>query len=281
MNLFSDLIPLLIAIIFWGSYLVPMKKVKEYDPYFFQFLFCSAVLISSIVFSFFFAEFVLSPFAILSGFLFAVGNVFSLAAVKESGMSRAFPIWVGVGISVVFLFGVFFLSESFASLLFAIIALVLVIAGVFLVSSTNDQKKESSTKGILFAVCAGILFGSYLVPFKLANMELLSFLFPMSIGIFVGSLVIFLYKRPQIDATILVSGSFSGFLWNIGNVANFSVVSNFGLALGSSLTQICLFIGFLWGLFYFKEVKDSGKIISIIFGSILLFAGAILLAFSK
>src|SRR3989338_4816815 len=144
MDLISDLFPLLIAIIFWGSYLVPMKKIESYDPFYFQFLFCTSVFVSSIIFSFFFSKFILSPFAILSGFLFAVGNVFSLAAVKELGISRAFPVWVGVGISVVFLFGVFFLFESFTSLFFAIIALVLLIVGVFLVSSTKDPKKEST-----------------------------------------------------------------------------------------------------------------------------------------
>ncbi len=280
MDLISGLFPLFIAIIFWGSYLVPMKRIKNYDPFCFQFLFCSAVFISSVVFSIVSNSVVFSYFGVLSGVLFSIGNALSLAAVKDSGISKTFPIWAGVSIIVVFLWGTLFFLEPFTSFPLAVIALVLLIIGIFLISSTS-RSKLATKKGLILAIATGLFFGSYFVPFKLGNFGHFQFLFSMATGIFIGSLIIFLYKKSKIDTNMIFPGFISGLLWNVANIANFSVVITFGLALGSSLTQLCLFIGILWGIFYFKEVKDRHKTISIIFGSILLFAGAILLAFSK
>ena len=275
------LIAALIAAICWGSYFVPMKKVKQYDPFYFQALMCVAIFISSAAVSLYYNSFSLSYYGIISGAIWAVGNMLSAFAVKEAGLTKAVPIWVAFATTGAFLSGVFFFNESFNSILMSVAGLILIMAGVFVVSSTNEEKIPSNFKGIVLAVISGMIFGVYLIPLKLANVEPTTFLFPMSVGALITGLLIYLLKRSPIDKSIILPGFLSGLVWNVANFASFFVVANLGLALGFPLTQIAIFISVSWGLFYFKEITGKNSVRKLVVGAVVLFIGAIVLALAK
>lgn len=64
-------------------------------------------------------------------------------------------------------------------------------------------------------------------------------------------------------------GCFSGLLWSIGNIGNILAVTNLGQAIGVSLGQAAMIVSGLWGIFFYKEIVESQKIM-LWFGSALI-----------
>jgi len=263
-----------------GSYLVPMKRVRDYDPFYFQAVMCITAFVTSVIFSLARGTFVFSPWAFLSGVLWSCGNILSVLAVGRTGLARAAPVWMGAVIIVSFLWGTLFFGEELSSLPAGIVGIIALILGIVLVSSTIEKGPSSSFRGIALALAAGAVFGSYLVPFNLSGLEPPDFLFPMSTGILAGGLIIGLIKRPKIDAKIVLPGAFSGLIWNIANFASFYTILILGMSVGYPLTQLALFVSVLWGLLCFHEIEGRRKIILLVAGGVVLFAGAVLLGLS-
>ena len=264
----------------WGSYLVPMKRIREYDPFYFQAIMCTAIFASSAIIAFLCNAFVFSYLGILSGILWSSGNILSVLAVKNSGLSRSAPVWMGTGIFISFIWGLLFFKETLASIPIGLTGIFLLIAGISLVASTGENKGFSNLRGINLAISAGLIFGCYLVPLKLSKLQPFEFLFPMSLGILIGGLAIYFTKRPKIDKRIILPGTFSGLIWNIANFTSFFAVLNLGISVGFPLTQMALFISVLWGLLYFHEIRSRNKVIRLSIGAVVLFTGAILLGLS-
>lgn len=280
MSILVGFVSAIISILGWGSYFVPMKKIREYDPFYFQALMCITIFTSSLIISFLYNSFIFSYLGMLSGILWSLGNVLSIFAVRNSGLSKSTPVWAGLGIFTSFIWGVFFFKESLTSILLGVLGISLIIVGISFISFTTEDRKSSNIKGIVFASIAGLVFGSYLVPLKLSGLQPNMFLFPMSLGILIGGVSIYLFKGSKIDKGIILSGVFSGVAWNIANFASFFAVLNLGIAIGFPLTQMALFVSVLWGVFYFKEIRGKTKVIRLIFWSIILFFGAVLLTLS-
>ena len=274
------MISVLIAVICWGSYLVPMKRIQKYDPYFFQFVMCQSIFISSILISFFTKNLVFSYFGIISGILWATGNLFSIFAVQNSGLSKAAPIWMGTAIFMSFIWGLIFFKEILSPST-ALVGIVILITGIFIISSITESKEKSNFKEAFLSMVSGIFFGSQLVPLKMSGLEPMKFLFSMSMGILFAGTIIYLVKRKAFEIKVITPGIISGFLWNIANLASFFAVFNLGISVGYPLTQMALFVSVLWGILYFKEISEKRKVVRLTYGSIILFVGSLLLAFSR
>ena len=270
----------IISMFGWGSYFVPVKKIGKYNSFYFQFLMCISIFLSSVIISFLYDSFVFSYLGILSGILWSIGNISSALAVKKSGLSKSAPVWMGIGVFISFLWGILFFKESLNYLTIGVIGIILLISGIILISSIINGNKKYNIKGIVLAIIAGLIFGSYLVLLKISALEPIKFLFSMSLGILIGGFIIYFIKRPKIKKKVIIPGLFSGVIWNIANFASLFVVLNLGIAIGFPLTQTALFISILWGVIYFKEIKEKEKINRLIFSAIILFMGAILMGFS-
>lgn len=267
----------LFAVIFlWGTYVVPFKKMRA-DASYTQFLMCSGILIIAILVSFLFGfSFNISVFGLVSGFMWAIGNLFSLLAIKEIGISRAFPIWIS-NILVAYAWGVLLFSEITGfGIIIGIVGTLLVFTGSVFITRTKKPKEASLTKGVIFALLTGVLFGTYMVPFKLSGINPGNFYFQISVGIFITSLVIFLLKRKVPQDMQFKNGLLSGILWGIANLFGLYLIIFFGIAKTGPLTQTCVIVGTLWGLFYFKEFKERGKMFRIIMSTLIILAGALL-----
>lgn len=271
----------IISMLGWGSQFVPMKKIKEYNPFFYQLVMCIGILLFGIAVTIFTQEFSISFLAIISGIIWATGSVFAIFAIKNSRLAIAVPVWMSVVIFSSFIWGIFFFREPVQSIILGLSGIIFLIVGIILISRTGQDKQNSNAKGIVFAFIAGLFFGSYIVPYKLSGLPPLSFLFPMSIGVFIGGVIPFFIARPKIDKRIFLPAIISGVLWNIASVSSFFAVGILGIAIGFPLTQMALFVSVLWGLFYFHEIKGRDNLIKVFVSSIILFIGAIFLSFSK
>ncbi len=281
MPLFVGYIAAIACMLGWGSYFVPMKRVKNYDPIYYQTVMCVGIFLLSIVLTFFTRQFTFSYWAILSGILWASGNVLSILAIKRSHLAIAAPVWMGVAIFISFLWGVFFFRETIHFMFLSVTGIILLIVGIIAISQVGNERGSSDIKGIMFAALAGLLFGSYLVPFKLVNVSALTFSFSMSLGIIITGVVLFFLTKPKINMAIVLPGMASGIIWNIANIISFFAVGILGIAIGFPLTQMALFVSVLWGVLYFHEIKGRPKIIQLFITAIILFAGALSLSFSK
>ncbi len=275
------IISALIAALAWGSYIVPMKKIKQPKIFSFQALMCSGVfLLSLILVPILKYSFNFNFFAMFSGFFWAIGNVLSLIAVRESGLSRAMPIWVAGVVLIPFLVGISYFHESVKSLILGLIGSIFIAIGASIVAISSRDKKRGNIKGILFAVMAGLFFSVYIVLIKLNNLIANESFFPISLGILICGWIIFAIKPSKIQRNTILNSLIGGSIWNIGNLASLFAIMYIGLA-GFPLTQLAVLVGTVWGLFYFKEVKEKNKIVKIIVGAIVLILGAVFLSFAK
>ena len=269
-----------ISVVGWGSYLVPMKKLQNYDTFYFQALMATGIMLSSLVIVLIVGEFRLSLLGLLCGFLWKTGNAISLVAVKKDGISMAVPVWTSTSIVTSFLWGLFFFKENFSSLLLGVLGISLLVVGTNVVSLTGSNREKSKT-GVLLALPAGVFFGSYLVPMKISGLEPNQFLFSMALGIFVTGWSFFLAKGAKLSRSALLNGLGSGVVWNVSNFSSLYAIALLGLSIGLPLTQNSLLVAVLWGLFYFKEVKRKRGKAQVLVGALVMIVGTFLLGFSK
>lgn len=284
MNGVIGLIGALVAAIFFGSQFATFKIAKK-KPSSAQYQLMTAfgiILLSTILVPILKLSYVINIAGIAGGFFWATGNFFATKAVEKSGLSRTLPIWSGCIIIIAFVIGLFAFSEIIRNTYMATFGALTIILGIFFVSKGYEETKEKSDKrGVIFAVLAGTFFSFPLVPMKISNLTSTEFFFPMSIGILITAIVIFLLHRERINNVAILNGLAGGAIWNIGNLGAIFAVTSLGLAVGYPLTQMAAVVAVLWGIFVFKEIRESKKKAYVLLGAIMVILGAVLLASSK
>lgn len=138
-------------------------------------------------------------------------------------------------------------------------------------------------KGIALALAAGILM-AFFYRFIAASMDLENFISPeigkmtsytavfiFSAGILLSNLIFntFMIRRPFVGKptsyTIYFKGSFKthligilgGMIWGLGNSLNLIAASKAGPAISYGLGQGATLVAALWGVFVWKEFRDS------------------------
>jgi glucose uptake protein len=267
---------LLGSIILWGSYLVPVKKMKA-DVRYSQFVICSGIMITTFLLSLFMGfGMEVTWFGLASGMMWGLGNFFSLLAIERIGISRAFPLWIS-SVLVAYAWGVLLFSEiTGVGIATGLLGALMVMIGSVVITKTGKQNEKLILTGVLFAFITAFLFGTQFVPYKLSGISPGDYLFQMSLGIFVASLAIFLTKIKVPKDRQLKEGVLGGILWSAANFLGIYVVDFFGIAKSSPLTQSCVIIGVLWGLFYFREFDGRKAALRIIMGTLVILAGVLL-----
>ena len=284
----------LLAIVIFGSYMVPLKKWSSYSSWAFLSMMTTGALICSLVIAFITGTFNMNPMGLLCGLLWVAGGAFSFWAVQaESDLAGAGVRAMGVSILASFLSGVLLFGES-SNFAFSIPAIICFLVGL--------SRLTPSTGGSVFknwrSFLGGFVFGTYLIPFKLATangLQLtdLEFMCPLTIGIFIGSQVlvgILTLKRkksfgfPLVPSVICVG---TGALWVIGMhgcfwaIAPIAAGGSLGYAVGYPLTQLNLLVNLCWGVFIFGEYKTAKERIKLLLATFIILAGAVLLTLSK
>ena len=234
--------------------------------------------------------------AVLGGCLWAVANTLTVYAIRDVGLSIAFPLWNTNGV-IGMLWGVLFFGElrsARRARQITVVAgvLVLFVAALLIADASAAQApRRDVVRGIVAALAAGVLWGTMYIPYRkayLTGMNPLSFLTFFTIGEVVTMSALALGESGGIvplwhALTAARSALFwlllGGFVWVLGDIAQQYAVKYVGISRGIPLSNTNQLWGLLWGVLVFGELHRASVTVRlmVIGGSVLmvLAAGAI------
>jgi len=239
--------------------------------------------------------------AILAGCLWAVANTMTIFAIRDVGLSIAFPLWNSNSLLGI-LWGFLFFNElrqagwkRWAGVLGG--GVILCVGGALLAiasSSGEPGTAAHSMRGVWAALGAGILWGTMYIPYRkayLTGMNPVSFVTFFTIGEvgMMGTLAVS-YEglgpllRQLLEARdVLFWLMLGGFIWVIGDLFQQYAAKYVGISRGIPLANSNQLWGLLWGVFVFGELRGRGASVhaQVVGGSLLMMAGVAAIAFSS
>ena len=269
----------------FGTYMVPLKKYPNYSSWAFLAVMSVGALVCSSVIACVTGQFNLQPVGILCGLLWVFGGALCFWAVQaEADLAGTGLRSMSVSILLSFITGVTLFAEH-TLFYFSIPAILCMLVGIW-IPAGHVKHIWKNWRSLL----SGVVFGSYLIPYKLSNLGDMEFLFPFSVGVCVGSVLLVVamtlkrkksFGYPKIP-TLFAFGS--GVLWMLGTLAIFWAIADdglFGYAVGYPLLQLNLVVNQLWGVFAFGEYATRTERIKLAVSTVVILSGAVLLTLSK
>jgi len=238
--------------------------------------------------------------ALLAGCLWAVANTLTVYAIRDIGLSIAFPLWNSNSLLGI-LWGFLFFNElrqagwrRLAGVLGG--ALVMCVGATMLAIASSRQSPAAvhSLNGVWAALGAGILWGTMYIPYRkayLTGMNPLSFVTFFSFGelgmmsiLSVSSLGLAPLVQELLSArNVIFWLILGGFVWVIGDIFQQYAAKYVGISRGIPLSNSNQLWGLLWGIFVFGELHGRGSSVylEVIGGSLLMMFGVAAIAFSS
>lgn len=249
------------------------------------------------------ADFLQAPhlviWAVLAGCLWAVANTLTIFAIRDLGLSIAFPLWntnaiIGIAWGVLF-FGELRNAGWLRWIAVCGGALLMFCGGVILARvSAHQISSHAVTQGVAAALGAGVLWGTMYIPYRkayLSGMNPLSFVSFFTIGElgmmallsahYIGG-VAALWQQAKEARHLLFWLLAAGFVWVIGDIFQQFAVKYIGVSRGIPLSNSNQLWGLLWGALAFGELRgwSHDAVTSAIYGSILMAGGLVAISFS-
>src|SRR5205809_360302 len=231
--------------------------------------------------------------AALAGCLWAVANTLTIFAIKQIGLSIAFPLWNANSLLGI-LWGTLLLNElrdaGRARWLGVLGGAAAMFAGATLlaVASSTRAPGGDALRGIAAALTAGALWGTMYIPYRkayLTGMHPLSFVAFFTIGELgmmtalalsvsggPGPLWGELAKSREVLFWLLLAG----FVWVVGDLFQQYAAKYVGISRGIPLSNTNQLWGLVWGIAVFGELGGGTAALywRVIGGSLLMAAGA-------
>lgn len=238
--------------------------------------------------------------AVLAGCLWAVANTLTIFAIRDVGLSIAFPLWNSNSLLGI-LWGIVLFNELRGAdwrRWFGVLGgALLMFAGataLVLASSAQAQARDA-LKGVIAALSAGVLWGTMYIPYRkayLTGMSPLSFITLFTVGElgmmtalavgFSGG-VTPLWRELIGAREVLFWLLLGGFVWVVGDLFQQYAVKYGGITRGIPLSNTNQLWGLLWGILVFGELSGSpkGLLARVIGGSVIMALGAGVIALSS
>lgn len=237
---------------------------------------------------------------ILAGCLWAVANTMTIFAIRDIGLSIAFPLWnVNSLLGILWGFVLFNELRDAGRLrwLGVIGGALLMFGGATLlaIASSTQATAQHAARGIMAAIGAGVLWGTMYIPYRkayLTGMNPLSFVAFFTIGELgmMSALAVAysggfspLWAELARARNVLFWLMLGGFIWVVGDIFQQYAAKYVGISRGIPLSNTNQLWGLLWGVLVFGELHGrSGSLYAqVIGGSLLMAAGAAAIAFSS
>jgi glucose uptake protein GlcU len=234
--------------------------------------------------------------AILAGMLWAVANTLTVFAIRDVGLTIAFPLW-NTNSLVGILWGRLLFGElkgaskkNVAKVVLG--ALAIVLAAVMLGFSTihgDGPHAGRALGGILAAAAASLLWGTMYVPYRkayISGMNPLSFVTVFTIGELATVFALLLALDGGTKATIFHSPEtkhllfwlfLGGFAWVIGDLFQQFATKYLGIGRAIPLSNTNQLWGLAWGALVFGELAhaDWSHRLLVVAGSLIMIVGAL------
>jgi drug/metabolite transporter (DMT)-like permease len=242
--------------------------------------------------------------AIMAGMLWAVANTLTVFAIKNVGLSIAFPLWNTN--SLVGLFWGWLLfnelrgagGKQWAKVLGGGIAIAVgacVLAYATTSRGTDETSRQSAVLGILAALGAGLLWGTMYIPYRkayISGMNPLSFVTVFTFGelgtvfaltaIFHGG-VSAVGHELSAARHVLFWLFLGGFCWVLGDLFQQYAAKYIGIGRGIPLSNTNQLWGLAWGALVFGEfatLNGQGAVL-VVLGSLVMIAGAVAISLAE
>lgn len=237
--------------------------------------------------------------AVLAGCIWAVANTLTIFAIRDVGLSIAFPLWNSNSLLGI-LWGFVFFNElrqagwrRWAGVLGG--ALVMCVgAAILAIASAGQGPAAHSMRGVWAALGAGILWGTMYIPYRkayLTGMNPLSFVTFFTFGELgmMGTLAVGytgvgpLWHQLLSAREVLFWLMLGGFIWVIGDMFQQYAAKYVGISRGIPLSNSNQLWGLLWGVLVFGELhgRSASVYAQVIGGSLLMMLGVGAIAFSS
>ena len=225
--------------------------------------------------------------ALMGGVIFNAANILFSAAIAIAGMAVAFPVAIGLALTLGVLINYFGAEKGAPTFLFigVFMVMVAIVLNAYAYKKSASSNQKVTSKGITLSLVAGFLM-SFFYRLIAGAMDLENFqqpamgkmtpytaVFVFSLGIFVSNFLFntILMKKPfqgsPTNYTEYFRGNFSshavgilgGLIWGLGNSFNLIAAGKAGPAISYGLGQGATLIAALWGVLIWKEFKNSPK----------------------
>jgi len=237
--------------------------------------------------------------AVLGGCLWAVANTMTIFAIRDIGLSIAFPLWNSNSLLGI-LWGFLFFNElrqaGWRRWLGVLGGAVVMCVGAALlaIASAAQAPAAHSMRGVWAALGAGVLWGTMYIPYRkayLSGMNPLSFVTFFTfgeLGMMSALAVSYLGVTPlwyelQSARDVLFWLMLGGFIWVIGDLFQQYAAKYVGISRGIPLSNTNQLWGLLWGILVFGELHGRGHSLyaQVVGGSLLMMAGVAAIVFAS
>jgi glucose uptake protein GlcU len=233
--------------------------------------------------------------AVLAGMLWAVANTLTVFAIRDVGLTIAFPLW-NTNSLVGILWGRLLFGELKGASTKNVIKVVLgavaiVVAAVMLGFSTIQGSTHASHAlgGVLAAAGASLMWGTMYVPYRkayISGMNPLSFVTIFTIGELGTCFALVLALDGGTKAAIFHSPEtmhlifwlfLGGFVWVIGDLFQQFATKYLGIGRAIPLSNTNQLWGLAWGALVFGELAhaDWSHRLLVVAGSVVMILGAL------
>jgi glucose uptake protein GlcU len=234
--------------------------------------------------------------AILAGMLWAVANTLTVFAIRDVGLTIAFPLW-NTNSLVGILWGRLLFGElkgasgrNIAKVVLG--ALAIAAAAVMLGFSTvhgGGAHAGRAASGILAAAGASLLWGTMYIPYRkayISGMNPLSFVTIFTIGELVTVFALVLALDGGTKAAVFHSPEtlhmlfwlfLGGFVWVVGDIFQQFATKYLGIGRGIPLSNTNQIWGLAWGALVFGELAhaDMQHRLLVVAGTVVMILGAL------
>src|SRR3989440_7850122 len=237
--------------------------------------------------------------AVLAGCMWAVANTLTIYAIRNVGLSIAFPLWNANSLLGIF-WGFLLFNELRGAGWKRWLGVLGGAAGIFAggallaIASSGQAAPGKATLGVLAALGAGVLWGTMYIPYRkayLTGMNPLSFVTFFTfgeLGMMSALAIGYTGVTPLWQELISARGvifwlMLGGFIWVIGDLFQQYAAKYVGISRGIPLSNSNQLWGLLWGILVFGELQGRGvsTYTQVIGGSVLMMLGVGAIAFSS
>lgn len=263
----------LLTVLAWGTWLVPSQTVaygsERVRTFYVALANLAVALLVGLAAGLDQLDLATSLAAGGGGLIWALSGFCAFYATRLLGIARAMGIWAPLNVVVSFAWGFLLFGELRGApgsrwLLIAC-AVLIALAGIRFIlfahpESGRDDRLPRGRGGVAAALVAGVLWGSYFIPLRAAEVSVWVSVLPLSLGIFAGSVLGVWFGRD--DLRLGSGGDYvrtlsTGVLWGIGNYGSLKLMELIGTGKGFTIAQLCVVVNALIGIYWLGQPKPG------------------------